>query len=81
MITPEIRAEIRRMVLVEGIRIGMVARKFGVHHGTVRRALRDEIPTQTAPLSSALDTFKPYIVKRIIDLPELTLHHLHEVRF
>jgi transposase len=72
MITPEIRAEIRRLVLVEGLRIGVVARKFGVHHGTVRRALRDEVPAQATPLSSALDTFKPYIVKRIIDLPELT---------
>jgi len=72
VITPEIRAEIRRLVLVEGLRIGVVARKFGVHHGTVRRALRDEAPAQAAPLSSALDAFKPYIVNRIIDLPELT---------
>lgn len=72
MITPEIRAEIRRLVLVEGLRIGVVARKFGVHHGTVRRALREESPAQAAPLSSALDAFKPYIVNRIIDLPELT---------
>lgn len=72
MITPEIRAEIRRLVLVEGLRIGVVARKFGVHHGTVRRALQHEAPERSTALASALDAFKAYIVKRIVDLPELT---------
>lgn len=72
MITPEIRAEIRRLVLVEGLRIGVVARKFGVHHGTIRRALRDDPPVEGSATPSALDPFKTYIVKRIVDLPELT---------
>ena len=45
MITPEMRAEMRRLVLVERWRIETVARRFGVHHSTVRRALPDQLPT------------------------------------
>jgi transposase len=71
MITPEMRAEMRRLVLVEGLRIETVARKFCVHHSTVRRALREQQVTKP-PVSSGLDPFKPYIVERIIALPELT---------
>jgi transposase-like protein len=39
MITAEMRAEMRRLVLVEGWRIQTVARRFGVHHSVVRRKL------------------------------------------
>jgi transposase-like protein len=40
MITAQMRAEMRRLVLVEGWRIQTVARRFGVHHSVVRRAIR-----------------------------------------
>jgi transposase len=77
MITPEMRAEMRRLVLVEMLRIETVARKFGVHHSTVRRALRErDVPTE--PPQSGLDPFKPYIVERIVALPELTAVRLFE---
>ena len=66
------RAQMRRLVLVEGLKIETVARRFGVHHGTVRRALRDEAPEPSRPRTSELDPFKPYIVKRLFELPELT---------
>ena len=72
MIPAEIRAAIRRMVLVEGWRIETVARRFGVHHSVVRRALRDDEPEGAPPAPSALDPFKPYIVKRLVDLPRLS---------
>lgn len=49
-----------------------MARRFGVHHGTVRRALRDDPPGEPKALPSGLDPFKPYIVKRLTELPELT---------
>ena len=44
MITPEIRAEIRRLVLRDGWKIETVARRFGVHHSVVRRMIRDSAP-------------------------------------
>jgi transposase len=71
MITPEMRAEMRRLVLVEGLKVETVARKFCTHHSTVRRALCNE-EKQPKPVPSALEPFKPYIVERIMALPELT---------
>lgn len=72
MTPAELRAHMRRLVLVEGLKIETVARRFGVHHGTVRRALRDEPAGKALPAVSALDPFKPYIVKRLVELPELS---------
>jgi transposase len=67
----------RRLVLIEGWRVETVARRFGVHHSVVRRALRDEPdPLRTGP-SSTLDPFKPYIVERLTELPTLSAVRLH----
>ena len=41
MIRPELRAQMRRLVLAEGWKIEAVARRYGVHHSVVRRAVRD----------------------------------------
>ena len=71
MITAAMRAEMRRLVLVECWKIETVARRYGVHHSVVRRALRDDAGERVAP-TSTLDPFKPYIVERLVDLPELT---------
>jgi transposase-like protein len=46
VITAEMRAQIRRLVLVERWRIETVARRFAVHHSTVRRALDDAPPAE-----------------------------------
>jgi transposase len=67
----------RRLILREGWKIETVARRCGVHHSTVRRALADIDPTvQATP--SALESFKPYIVERLVSLPELTAVRLFE---
>jgi transposase len=67
------RAEMRRLVLGEGLKTETVARRFGVHHSVVRRALRDDLPAPGATRRpSSLDLFKPYIVKRLIELPALS---------
>lgn len=75
------RAEMRRLVLREGWKIETTARKFGVHHSVVRRALRDDAPATgaagVARRPSSLDTFKPYVVKRLLDLPLLSAMRLH----
>ena len=78
MITAEMRVEMRRLVLVEGWRIQTVARRFGVHHSVVRRAIRDGAMGERPGISSALDSFKPYIVKRLIELPALTSVRLYD---
>lgn len=72
MIDEATRAEIRRLVLGEGWRIGTVARRFGVHHGVVRRAIRDELPTKRAAAVNAIEPHKAYIVERLEKYPELT---------
>jgi len=76
MITAEMRAEMRRLILVEGWRIETVARRFGVHHGTVRRALCDDPPGANVVAKSGLDPFKPYVIQRLTELPELTATRL-----
>jgi transposase len=71
------RAEIRRLVLGEGWRIGTVARRLGVHHGVVRRALRDTPPeTRRTEVVSVLEPHKAYIVERLAKYPELTATRL-----
>jgi transposase len=72
VITAEMRAQMRRLVLVERWKIETVARRFGVHHSTVRRALDDAAPSPESPSKSALDPFKEYIVERLVTYPELT---------
>jgi transposase len=74
MITQEMRSQMRRLVLVEGMKIETVARRFGVHHSVVRRSLREPggAVADTVPRPSNLDRWKPYIVERLTDLPELT---------
>lgn len=73
MIGVEIEAEIRRLVLREGWKVETVARKFGVHHSVVRRVIRSSGESTTPrKAASQLDPFKPYIVERLHDHPELT---------
>ena len=54
MINDEMRADMRRLVLRDGWKIETVARRFGVHHSTVRRALADDDRSQS-DCSSALE--------------------------
>jgi transposase len=76
MITPEMRAQMRRLVLGEKWLIETVARRFGVHHSVVRRALRDDHGAVHTPRPSKLDPHKPYIIKRLTELPDLTATRL-----
>lgn len=76
MIPTEMLAEMRRLVLREGFRIETVARKFGVHHSVVRRALREAAASSPSVPTSGLDPHKPYIVQRLQERPELTAARL-----
>jgi transposase len=77
MIDEATRAEMRRLVLGEGWRIGTVARRFSVHHDVVRRAIGNT-PTETARAitPSALEPYKAYVVERLEKYPELTAKRL-----
>jgi transposase len=79
VITPQLRAEMRMLVLRDGWKIESVARRFGVHHSVVRRALLDPTPPDAGgPGPSALDPFKPYLVERVSAYPEITALRLYE---
>lgn len=70
-------AEIRRLVLGENWRVGTVARRFGVHHSVVRRAVYGSAAEKHRPgPRSVLDPFKPYLVERLEKYPELTASRL-----
>jgi transposase len=76
MIDATIRSEIRRLVLGEGWKIGTVARRFGVHHGVVRRAVREPQQATHPRPPSVLEPHRPYIVERLQKYPELTAARL-----
>jgi transposase len=79
VITPEIRAEIRRLIMREGWQIETVARRFAVHHSVVRRALNENAaPSEREPRPSKLDPYKDYIVRRLAEHPEMTATRLHK---
>jgi transposase len=78
MITPDIEAEIRRLVLRDGWKVETTARRFCVHHSVVRRVVRDASAALTPkPVTKTLlDDFKPFIVERVTEYPELTATRL-----
>ena len=77
--TPEIRGEMRRLVLLHLWKIETVARRFGVHHSTVKRVLRDAEVGELPPIQkSVVDDFKPRIIQRITEAPELSAVRLLE---
>jgi len=76
-VLPELEAENRRLVLRDGWKVETAARRFGVHHTVVRRVFTtgDEVrPRGGTP--SILEPFKPYLVERLAQYPELTATRL-----
>ena len=81
MIPPEVEAEIRRLVLRDGWKIETAARRFGVHHSVVRRVISHDAQRPERVETSILDPYKPYILERLAEHPELTAKRLYvEVR-
>jgi len=74
---PELLCEMRRLVLVERTKIETVARRFGVHHSVVRRALREACPEAPPKTESVLDPFKPFIIEQLGEHPQLTATRLY----
>ncbi|MCP3105549.1 IS21 family transposase [Myxococcus sp. K15C18031901] len=62
----------RRLCLREGWAVETVARRFGVHHSTVRRAISVTSEAAQPRPAGVLEPFKPYLVQRLTEAPELT---------
>lgn len=73
-------AEIRRLHYAEHWPIGTIASSLGLHHDTVRRALRDRAPATSLPVrASKLDPFKDFIGRTLEDHPQLRSTRLFDM--
>jgi transposase len=81
MITPECRAEIRRLYYAEHWRIGTIATQLGVHHETVAAAInRASVLTQGGRCrSTALDPYLPFVRDTLAQYPRLRATRLYEM--
>jgi len=79
MIPKELEERILRLHLVEGWRLGTIARGVGVHHNTVKRVLDSHgVPLQPEPKRpSIVDPYRPYIEEMLARHPKLPASRLH----
>ncbi|UCF69391.1 MAG: IS21 family transposase [Acidobacteriota bacterium] len=80
-ISPEQRAEIRRLYYAEHWKVGTIAVALGVHRDSVRRAIESErFGTRAArPRPSQLDPFVPFIRETLKRYPKLRATRLHQM--
>ena len=81
MITPEQRAEIRRLYYGEHWKIGTIATQLGLHRETVRAAVEHESGAGRPGLyrPSALDPYLPFIRDTLAQYPRLRATRIHEM--
>src|SRR6266536_1357783 len=79
MISPEQRAEIRRLFYAEHWRVGTIATTLGVHHDTVYHAIeRDRfVRTGTQVRPSALDPYQAFLAATLEPYPRLRATRLY----
>lgn len=79
MISPELRAEIRRLHFAEHWKVGTIADALHVHHETVRLAITTEPARQALYRPSQLDPFVPFIRDTLAQYPRLRATRLHQM--
>ncbi|MFN9811835.1 MAG: hypothetical protein ACK6CU_19625, partial [Deltaproteobacteria bacterium] len=79
-VLPEVEAEMRRLVLRDGWKVETTARRFGMHHTVVRRVRSTDALEPKPAAKSILDPFKPYLVERLTEYPELTATRPHRAQ-
>lgn len=81
MIDADLESKIRRLFHGERWPIATIARNVGIHHATVRRALRrDGVPLSAmATRRSLADPYVPFIQETLASWPELTASRLFEM--
>ena len=73
MITPETRAEIKRLYHAEHFTCQAIAEHLRLHHLTVRNVVRREmmVAPDAAPVTKLLDPFVPFIKERLQQYPRM----------
>ncbi len=81
MVTVQQWADIRRMVLVEGLSQREIARQLGLARDTVARAVRSSRPPtySRAPAGSKLDPYKAFIAEQLAVNPRIPSQRLREL--
>lgn len=81
MITPETRAEIRRLYYAEHWKVGTIATHLGVHHETVADAInRASVLTRGGRCRvTTLDPYLPFMRDTLAQYPRLRATRLHEM--
>jgi transposase len=81
MITPEQRAEIRRLFYAEHWKVGTIASALRVHHETVRGAIEAERFQMRGgrPRPSRVDAYLPFIRAVLTEYPRLRATRLYEM--
>ena len=81
MITPEVRAKIRRLFFAEHWKVGTIAAELGVHHDTVRGAIEAErfIRPNAVHRTSMLDPYKAFLAEALEQHPRLRATRLFEM--
>jgi len=81
MISPEQRAEIRRLFYAEHWKVGTIASALSVHPDTVRRAIEAErfLAHLARPRPTKVDTFLPFIRETLATYPRLRSTRLFEM--
>jgi transposase len=81
MITPEQRAEIRRLFYAEHWKVGTIAAALGVHRDTVCAAIEAErfVTQLTRPRPSGLDPYLPLMRDTLQQYPRLRATRLYEM--
>ncbi|HYY52800.1 MAG TPA: IS21 family transposase, partial [Myxococcales bacterium] len=79
MISPEQRADIRRLYFAERWRIGTIATTLGLHHNTVRSAIEADrfVRTGAQIRPTALDAYKPFLLATLEQYPRLRATRLY----
>jgi len=80
MISPEQRAEIRRLFFAEHWKVGTIATQLDVHHDTVRRAIEvDRFVSRGRHVPSQLDPYLDFIAETLEQYPKLRATRIHEM--
>jgi transposase len=83
MIPREVRAEIRRLYEVEGLKVNTIARLVGIHHSTVTAVIEGAgMSAELAPKKrrpSILDPYMPLITETLTKYPTLPASQLYEM--
>jgi transposase len=79
VITPELRAEIRRLFYAEHWKVGTIAAALGLHANTVRHAIEAErfLPSLARPRPTKLDPYLPFIQQTLKQYPRLRATRLY----